>query len=78
MSRSLDRAAIIFAVMALAGCDAFKPMQPVTDQVLRREIFFQCLAALPKGPERVSNSNDWDEVVSECGKQAYEMATVWK
>lgn len=66
--------AIIAAVIALAlyGCDPVdSPWE--TDQELRREIFFQCLQALPKGPES-TRYNDWSEVVEECGDQAYHMA----
>lgn len=40
------------------------------DQCLRQQLFQQCMSNLPKGPERIHNSNDWDEVVSECGEQA--------
>ena len=75
---TLDRAVLLCAILLLSGCDAFRQPKAVTDQKLRREIFFQCLGALPKGPERVSNSNDWDEVVSECGRQAYQLSTEYK
>lgn len=61
---------IILAALMLVGCD--KPPQSMreVDQCLRREIFMQCLAAVPKGPES-TRYNDWDEVVSQCGSQAY-------
>lgn len=63
----------LIVVLLLSGCD-----QPVAgvdrpryetqanDQCLRRELFKECMAALPKGPERIHNSNDWSEVVDEC------------
>lgn len=62
--------ALITVMVLLAGCEP----QYETDQVLRREIFIQCLQAVPKGPESVQY-NDWDEVVHECGNQAYAIAT---
>ena len=59
----------LLVLLALAGCD--KPVADPSgmDQCLRREIFFQCLAAVPRGPENVKY-NDWEEVVSTCGQQA--------
>lgn len=53
----------------LAGCE--KPTPVVMDQCMRREIFSQCMAALPKGPERIAGGNDWDEVVNACESAAY-------
>lgn len=35
------------------------------------ELFKQCMSILPKGPEHVVNSNDWDEVVNSCESAAY-------
>jgi len=52
----------------IAGCDQMQPNQEV-----RERVFFQCLQALPKGPES-PRYNDWDEVVHECGSQAYYIA----
>lgn len=66
------KAAILLCALMLVGCDG-EPSY-VIDKKLRSEIFFRCLAALPKGPEHTKNSNDWDEVVAECGSQAYAMA----
>ena len=50
-------------VMALVGCEHRE--EPVIDQCMRREIFFACLSALPKGPER-TKYNDWEDVVDSC------------
>jgi len=62
---------ILFLLLALAGCDQPKYHH---DQALRTRLFFRCLQALPAGP-RSTQYNDWNEVVSECGDQAYDMAT---
>ena len=40
------------------------------DQCLRREIFQQCMKALPGGPQATMN-NDWSEVVNKCESAAY-------
>ena len=45
----------------------------VPNQCLRREIFNECMKILPSGPVS-TKYNDWDEVVSECGNQAYYMS----
>lgn len=29
----------------------------------------------PKGPDKIDNSNDWQEVVEECGDQADKMSS---
>jgi hypothetical protein len=64
----------ILAALLLAGCDV-APIDPLmTDQCMRREIFAACMAALPRGPERVGTSNDWDEVVGACDNVAYYQA----
>lgn len=65
------RALALLFFLALCGCE--RVGAPIVDQCLRRQIFAECLAALPKGPSHVV-SNDWDEVVSECSSTAYYMA----
>lgn len=45
----------------------------VPNQCLRREIFNECMKILPAGP-LATKYNDWDEVVAECGSQAYYMS----
>ena len=45
----------------------------VANQCLRREIFNECMKILPAGP-LATKYNDWDEVVAECGSQAYYMS----
>ncbi len=37
---------------------------------MRREIFMQCMAALPASP-KATMSNDWDEVVGQCDSVAH-------
>ena len=58
---------LILTVLVLAGCAPSDPQS--YDQCMRREIFMQCMQALPAGP-LATKYNDWDEVVSECGSQA--------
>jgi hypothetical protein len=62
---------LIAALVLIAGCGEIAQPSVATDQCLRREVFFACMQALPKGPERIAASNDWDEVVDSCGSQAY-------
>lgn len=65
------KALVIVAVALLAACDRSPPAPPeYIDQCLRREMFESCLTRAPAGPT-VTKYNDWDEVVSECGSQAY-------
>ena len=45
----------------------------VSNLCLQREIFNECMKMLPAGPV-ATKYNDWDEVVSECGNQAYYMS----
>lgn len=67
----MSRIIIALVMLVLAGCDVPKPPQP--NQDIRERIFFQCLAAIQKGPEQ-TKYNDWQEVVNECGHQAYYMS----
>lgn len=64
--------AVLVMMVVLVGCEEKKPPTDPTDldQCIRREIFMQCLAAVPKGPERISDSNDWAEVIDECASAA--------
>lgn len=71
MSRFAARAFVGLFLMCLilstlAGCSE----QSVPDQCMRRQIFKECMAALPVGPSATVN-NDWSEVVSECQDTAY-------
>jgi len=59
---------LLVLTMLLICCSC--SLEPQPDQKLRREIFMQCLEKIPKGPETVKY-NDWQEVINECGKQAY-------
>lgn len=65
------RYVIALLSVALVGCDQNPLIQPQPDQCLRPELFKQCMEVLPKGPERIENSNDWDEVVLACQLSAY-------
>jgi hypothetical protein len=68
---------LAFAGLALASCEESGPDKvnyglPLyqTDQVLRAKLFKECMGLLPEGPKKTTY-NDWDEVVSACGSQAY-------
>ena len=52
----------------LGGCSGVGP--PTPDQCMRREIFMQCMNALPAGPT-ATMYNDWDEVVQQCDSVAH-------
>lgn len=62
----------ILAAVLLAGCNPSEVTKPsyAADQCLRADLFKQCMASLPAGPAS-TKYNDWSEVVSECGSQAY-------
>ena len=57
----------------LVGCKVAPPDNWETDQVMRRQLFRECMQLLPAGPEKTVY-NDWDDVVEECGIQAYRQA----
>ena len=57
---------LVLSLVFLSGCAETTG----SDQCLRREIFFQCLKALPAGPLETKYS-DWDEVVSQCDTASY-------
>lgn len=65
---------LLLLATLLAACTEATPPPShrwMTDQCLRAELFKACLTTLPKGPERVVNSNDWDEVVGKCDTVSY-------
>ena len=63
---------MLAAVALLSVACTSNPLeQPKPDQCLRSRLFAECMTLLPKGPERIANSNDWSEVVSECETTAY-------
>lgn len=67
---------LALAVLVLSGCD--KPERKpsyIQDQDLRREIFKECLESVPKGPESTV-TNDWAEVVENCGDQANRLSKI--
>jgi len=66
---------LIIAVALLLGACSDEPYKPnpnevVTDQCLRIKLAQQCMKDLPKGPNIVGTSNDWDEVVDQCDTNA--------
>lgn len=61
-------ATLILAAILLVGCQSNE--LSVVDQCMRREIFQQCMKALPAGPQ-TTKYNDWGEVVSQCESVAY-------
>ena len=58
-------ASLLTAVLAGGCTESTGP-----DQCLRREIFLQCMKALPAGPQ-ATKYNDWDEVVGKCESVSY-------
>ena len=60
--------AIVVLMVALTGCVG-GPSPPPTqiNQCLRTDLFKQCMAELPRGPDH-THYNDWDEVVEECNE----------
>lgn len=63
--------ALLLTLAMLSGCGAADPSYEwEPDQSLRRQIFKDCLAALPKVPQSTVY-NDWAEVVEECDGAAY-------
>lgn len=58
-------AASLLIAALVVGCDQSAP-----DQCVRREIFLQCMGALPAGPQ-ATKYNDWDDVVSTCDSVAH-------
>lgn len=66
----LITATSLIYLFVLTGCSGERANQP--DQCLRQEIFKQCMASLPKGPQSITAAgNDWDEVVTSCDSTAY-------
>lgn len=61
-------------LVALTGCESRAEQEAVhaeriaryqREQATRKVIFQDCLARIPKGPER-TQYNDWSEVVESC------------
>ncbi len=63
--------AIITALVA--GCAVPEDKKVVVDRCMQKQIFFQCMKALPAGP-LAAKYNDWDEVVAECERTARNMS----
>ena len=57
-------------VLALAGCVNESSEVDNYRAVKRQEIFKDCLARIPKGPE-TTRYNDWDEVIQRCDTIGY-------
>lgn len=60
----------LFIALTLAGCEttSLEPSSP--DQCLRAQLFHECLARVPKGPESTHYSG-WEHVVDECQTASY-------
>jgi hypothetical protein len=63
------RILFLASALTLSGCEDFKAV----DQCLRREVFKECLAELPAGPQ-FTDYNDWSEVVAECSQSSQYMS----
>jgi hypothetical protein len=64
---------VILSVLVLSACSDDKPILKsanIVDQCLRNKLFEQCLKVVPAGP-LATKYNDWDEVISTCGGEAY-------
>lgn len=65
---------LVLSVLTLTACGDkevnIMKNRHIVDQCMRPQIFEKCMKALPAGPS-ATKYNDWDEVVSECGRQAY-------
>lgn len=71
----MKRLLLVLSVLTLTACNDGKEVyimkdRYIADQCMRSKVFEQCMKSLPAGP-LASKYNDWDEVVSECGRQAY-------
>ena len=59
---------VVASAVIVSACSEVRTFGP--DQCLRAEIFQQCLAAVPAGPQ-TTHYNDWSEVVQACSNTAY-------
>ena len=66
---------ILCLMIALTGCNIRTEVldKNIPDQCLRRELFNECMKALPGGPI-ATHYNDWDEVVKECRSYAWSVS----
>lgn len=62
--------AALASFFVLVSCQEQEKIKQGYDQCLRREIFKECLSLIPKGPEVIGVSNDWDEVIETCSRTA--------
>lgn len=58
----------LILLVFLAGCEEYSKYE--TNQPLRRQIFLECMKALPAGPQS-THYNDWNDVVNSCESAAY-------
>ena len=63
---------LIWALVAVINYKSEE--RPIPRHETIERVFKECMAILPKGAERIHNSNDWDEVVGECREHAQDVA----
>lgn len=66
-------------LLMLAGCSQLPEYRWVErpDFTMQREVFLECLKAVPQGPANLTASgNDWAEVVEACDTGARHVAQV--
>lgn len=68
---------IALACLATTGCWSECRYDYSTDKVKEERIFFECMKALPAGPQS-TKYNDWDEVVAECRNTASQFSNTSK
>lgn len=71
----MKHAIILGAALVLVGCGYAPYPNYEPDQSKRPQLFKECMASLPKGPE-VAHYNDWDEVVEACERTSYYQSQV--
>jgi hypothetical protein len=59
--------------VAMTGCNPDDYAERGIDICVKREVFAECMASLPEGPER-THYNDWSEVVEVCDERSHRMA----
>jgi len=70
---------VLVLIVCLFICNCKKSQEEIDREIRmqekQQEIFFKCLANIPKGPESTV-TNDWDEVVDKCNCVAYNLSHI--